>query len=90
MAANRSNFSSQVAGGNDLGSAFGQQDRWLRMGEAMTILGVCRKTLRKYCQDGTVKAFKLNSHWRISLKSINSFGNDIDVVVAAHLKRLGA
>lgn len=90
MAANRSNFSSCAAGGSDSGSAFVPQDRWLRMGDAMTILGVCRKTLRKYCQDGTVKAFKLNNcHWRISLNSINSLGN-IDVLVAAHLRKLGA
>lgn len=49
-----------------------QQPIWLKMGQAMRRLNVCRASMRKYCQEGLVRAEKLPSgHWRIDQDSID-------------------
>lgn len=45
---------------------------WLKMGQAMRRLNVCRDTMRKYCREGLVRAEKLPSgHWRIEQESLD-------------------
>jgi len=63
--------------------------QWLRMGEAMGRLGVSRKTLRKYCVQGLVRADKLpGGHWRIDSESLDGILGGFQNEVLAHLKRL--
>ena len=67
--------------------------QWLRMGEAMSRLGVSRKTLRKYCVQGLVRAEKLppggeSAHWRIDAESLDGILGGFQNEVLAHLKRL--
>ncbi len=59
--------------------------RWLKMGQAMKLLGVCRKTLRRYIIEGHVTAERLPSgprggigHWRIKESSIRSALTDTE------------
>jgi len=62
---------------------------WLKMGQAMRKLNVCRDTMRKYCQEGLVRAEKLPSgHWRIESSSIDKFLENESGLIAQHLQEL--
>lgn len=62
----------------------------LRMGQAMQRLNVCRKTLRRYINDGYVEAEKLpGGHWRISEDSVDALLNGTRNKAIAHLARMG-
>ncbi|NDV25954.1 helix-turn-helix domain-containing protein [Desulfovibrio sp. JC010] len=59
---------------------------WLKMGQAMSKLNVCRDTMRKYCQEGLVRAEKLPSgHWRIESSSIDEMLQN-DRLIVEHLQ----
>jgi predicted site-specific integrase-resolvase len=63
---------------------------WLRMGQAMARLNVCRKTLRKYCEKGFVLAEKLpGGHWRIEAGSCDSLLSGTHDKALAHVRKLG-
>jgi predicted site-specific integrase-resolvase len=62
------------------------------MGEAMTLLNVCRKTMRKYCEDGTVSAYKLpgsRGDWRIKADSLDYIRNAVEKKALEHLRKHG-
>lgn len=65
------------------------EQRWLKMGQAMSMLSVCRDTMRSYCVQGLVRAEKLPSgHWRIERGSIERLLQCRDELVVEHLRRL--
>lgn len=66
-----------------------ERSRWLKMGQAMSMLNVCRDTMRSYCEEGLVRAKKLPSgHWRIEQDSIDQFMQSHSRLVVERLRGL--
>jgi len=65
------------------------------MGKACQILGVCRHTMRRYCEEGIVDGIKLpaksrrNGHWRISEESLLALTSEDHAKALALLKGVG-
>ena len=59
----------------------------LKMGQACKVAGVCRDTMRKWCQDGTVDAWTVPAgsrvDWRINPESLDALKHDPKILELA-------